>query len=138
MVIIILRCREKIVLYNGDDTLKNFVIKGDVCYSTSTTTINTIKDGFVVCENGISKGVFENLPKKCNGYELFDYSGKLVIPAMVDLHTHAVAVLSKKRQNTVIWFTLKKLTEFLPMHSKTLSQPERVFLLHSTKMQQKH
>ena len=69
--------------------MKNFVIKGDVCYSTSTTTINTIKDGFVVCENGISKGVFENLPKKYNGYELFDYSGKLVIPAMVDLHTHA-------------------------------------------------
>lgn len=69
--------------------MNNFVIRGDICYSTDKATINTIENGYAVCENGISKGVFENLPIEYSDYELFDYSDKLVLPAMSDLHTHA-------------------------------------------------
>ena len=69
--------------------MQNFVIRGDICYSTDKATINTIKDGYAVCENGISKGAFESLPKEYSDYKIFDYSGKLILPAMVDLHTHA-------------------------------------------------
>ena len=69
--------------------MKNFVIKGDICYSVNKSTINTIKNGYAVCENGFSKGVFDKLPDRFSDYEMFDYSGKLVLPAMVDLHTHA-------------------------------------------------
>ncbi len=69
--------------------MNNFILKGDICYSTDKTTIRTVKDGYAVCESGISKGVFKNLPQEYSDYEIFDYSGKLVLPSMVDLHTHA-------------------------------------------------
>ena len=37
---------------------KNFVCKGDICYSKDMKTLETCKDGYLVCENGVSAGVF--------------------------------------------------------------------------------
>lgn len=67
----------------------NFVIKGDIAYSETKDKIRTVKDGYIVCEDGKSAGVFEKLPEKYSSLELFDFGGKLVIPGMVDLHIHA-------------------------------------------------
>lgn len=67
----------------------NFVIKGDIAYSETKDKIRTVKDGYIVCEDGKSAGVFEKLPEKYSSLELLDFGGKLVIPGMVDLHIHA-------------------------------------------------
>ena len=67
----------------------NFVVKGDICYSKNKTELMTIENGYLVCENGISKGCFEVLPEKYQEFPLIDYSNKLIIPALVDLHIHA-------------------------------------------------
>ena len=69
--------------------MKNFVIKGDICYSESPDKLHTIKDGYLVCENALCKGIYTELPLEYRSLEFFDYSGKLIIPGMTDLHTHA-------------------------------------------------
>lgn len=67
----------------------DFVLKGDIAYSVDKDSIKTVKDGYLVCTEGKSRGVFDALPEEYNALELADYSGKLIIPGMVDLHIHA-------------------------------------------------
>ncbi|MEG0391321.1 MAG: amidohydrolase family protein, partial [Anaerovoracaceae bacterium] len=45
--------------------------------------------GYVVSEDGMSKGCFEKLPAEYEGLPVADYSGKLILPGMTDLHLHA-------------------------------------------------
>ena len=70
-------------------TDKNFVIKGDVCWSRTPTELNTAENAYLVCENGISAGVFRELPGKFENLPVIDCTGQLIIPGMVDLHVHA-------------------------------------------------
>ena len=67
----------------------SFVIKGDVCWSTGPQTLETMPGGFLVCANGVSAGVFPRLPQEYASLPLFDYSGRLITPGLVDLHIHA-------------------------------------------------
>lgn len=68
--------------------MKNFIIKGNICYSKSKTEIRTVS-GCVVFKDGLSCGVFDRIPNEYKGFELHDYGDCLVIPGMVDLHIHA-------------------------------------------------
>lgn len=68
--------------------MNSFVLKGNICYSVSKSEIRTVS-GYVVCENGISAGVFEKLPEKYGSLPLRDLKDNLIIPGMVDLHIHA-------------------------------------------------
>lgn len=66
-----------------------FVLKGDICYSPELTTLNTIKDGYIVVIDGKVIGVYQDLPAEYQNLSLYDYSNKLIIPGLVDLHIHA-------------------------------------------------
>ena len=66
-----------------------FIVKGDICYSKNKEEFATIEDGYLVCVNGISKGCFKTIPEEYKDLKVLDYSNKLVIPALVDLHIHA-------------------------------------------------
>lgn len=68
--------------------MRNYVLKGCIAYSEYKDKLNTL-DGYLVCEDGYCKGVFEKLPSEYETYELLDYSNKLIIPGMIDLHIHA-------------------------------------------------
>lgn len=68
--------------------MDNFILKGNICYSMSKKELKTLF-GYVVCEEGISKGVFEEIPEAYKSFKTIDYSDKLIIPGMVDLHIHA-------------------------------------------------
>jgi len=46
-------------------------------------------NGYLVCLNGLSAGVWSELPPQYQTLPRIDYSGKLIIPGLVDLHTHA-------------------------------------------------
>lgn len=67
----------------------NFVIKGDICYSSTPEKLTTISNGYVVCIEGIAQGAFETLPEQYARLPLIDHSRKLIIPGLVDLHIHA-------------------------------------------------
>lgn len=67
----------------------DFILKGDIAYSKNSKEINTMKDGYLICLNGISQGVFEKVPEQYQNLPVHDYSGKLVMPGMTDLHIHA-------------------------------------------------
>jgi guanine deaminase len=66
-----------------------FALKGDIVYSRSLKELSTTPNGYLVCEAGVSAGVFASLPDKYEGIEVLDHSGRLIIPGLADLHTHA-------------------------------------------------
>lgn len=69
--------------------MKSFVLKGDVAFCTDKRQIATHKNAYVVCKDGVCQGVFDTLPSQFKSLPLADYSGKLIVPGMTDLHVHA-------------------------------------------------
>ena len=51
--------------------------------------MQTMDDGFLVCEGGRIAGVCSALPAQYAALPLLDYTGKLILPGMTDLHVHA-------------------------------------------------
>lgn len=68
---------------------KNFVLKGNICYSLDANTIRAVEQGYLVCEDGRAAGVYEELPGQYAGYLLTDCGDQIIIPGLVDLHLHA-------------------------------------------------
>lgn len=69
--------------------MKNYVIKGNVCYSKSGNELCIVENGYVVCENGYCAGVYRKLPECYETFPNYDYTDKIIIPGLVDLHVHA-------------------------------------------------
>jgi len=69
--------------------MASFVLRGDICWSRSPKQLEALEDGYLVCEDGLCRGVFRALPERYAGLEVTDFSGKLIIPGLIDLHTHA-------------------------------------------------
>ena len=67
----------------------NFIIKGNICYSTSISELSINEDSYLVCENGLSRGAFKSLPERYSSFVVHDYTGCIVIPGLCDLHIHA-------------------------------------------------
>ncbi|MDR0629674.1 MAG: amidohydrolase family protein [Treponema sp.] len=71
---------------------RNFVLKGDICYSKTLNSLVTAENSFLVCTEGKSAGVFSqfsHIPLPYRQFPCIDYTGKLIIPGLVDLHMHA-------------------------------------------------
>lgn len=68
---------------------QNFVLKGNLCYSLDEQHLQVVEQGFLVCEDGVSAGVYETLPAEYREYPVVDYGDKLIVPGLVDLHVHA-------------------------------------------------
>jgi guanine deaminase len=66
-----------------------FVLRGDICYSKNCSSLEILAKGFLVCLEGKSAGVFERLPDEYRSLPLIDYSPRLIIPSLTDLHMHA-------------------------------------------------
>ena len=69
--------------------MKDFVLKGHVCYSKSKNELVTQENAYVVCTDVVSQGVFDTLPEEYTDLPLLDYGDLLIFPGMVDLHVHA-------------------------------------------------
>lgn len=67
----------------------NFILKGDVCFSSDSRHIATFENAFAVCEGKTCAGVFREIPEKYRSYPVHDFSGCLIVPGMTDLHIHA-------------------------------------------------
>lgn len=67
----------------------SFVIKGHICQTTDPKALDLHENAYAVCVDGISKGVFDELPEEYAALPLYDYGDVLIFPGMVDLHIHA-------------------------------------------------
>jgi guanine deaminase len=74
---------------NNSKHASNFALRGDIIYTPESKRFEVQPDGWLVCEDGNCAGVFAQLPAKYAGIEQHDYSGHVIIPGLVDLHTHA-------------------------------------------------
>lgn len=68
---------------------KSYILKGNICQSTVDRKIETFPNGYLVCEEGICKGIFSQIPEEYANLPLKDWGDKLLIPGMSDLHIHA-------------------------------------------------
>lgn len=68
---------------------KSFVLHGNVCYNTTPQEVRCVPGGYAVCVDGVSAGVFEELPERYAGLPVIECADQLVIPGMSDIHLHA-------------------------------------------------
>ena len=52
---------------------ENFVLQGDICYAPSPQQLVTLPQGYVVCQQGRSLGVYPQLPEAYQDWPLYDY-----------------------------------------------------------------
>lgn len=65
------------------------VLKGNILYSKSLGRLEVREHGYLVYDDGVVTGVYQELPKQYQSSEIEDYDDKLIIPGLVDLHVHA-------------------------------------------------
>ena len=68
---------------------RSFALKGHICHTPDAEHLVIRENAYAVCEEGICKGIFDEIPERFRGTEVIDCSGKLVLPGMTDLHIHA-------------------------------------------------
>lgn len=68
---------------------KSFVLHGNVCYNTTPQEVRCVPGGYAVCVDGLSAGVFEELPERYAALPVVECEDQLVIPGMSDIHLHA-------------------------------------------------
>ena len=67
----------------------SFIIKGNICQTKNPKVLDLYENAYIVCINGVSKGIFKTLDKEYEKLPLFDYGDSLIFPGMVDIHVHA-------------------------------------------------
>lgn len=65
------------------------VIKGNIIFTPTYDNFEIIENGYIVLSNNKIFDIFKKLPEKYKNCELIDYTDKLIIPGMNDLHCHA-------------------------------------------------
>lgn len=67
---------------------EKFVLKGNICYSHNARRLECMEQGYLVCEDGKSAGVYKELPQIYAGFPLTDYGDRMIVPGLTDLHIH--------------------------------------------------
>lgn len=65
------------------------LFKGNIIFTKTSDEFTVYKDGFILVKDGKVRGIFENLPNEYKDFDFIDYTDKLIIPGMNDLHCHA-------------------------------------------------
>lgn len=68
---------------------KDFVVKGNFITSKSKDSLKVFENSYLVCLNGVIDDIYLNLPEKFLNLDIIDYSNKIIISGLIDLHVHA-------------------------------------------------
>ena len=66
-----------------------FALKGHIIHTPTPKEFEIFENSYVVCKKDTVIGIFKDLPEQYQAIPVFDYSGKLIIPGMADIHQHA-------------------------------------------------
>lgn len=69
--------------------MNSFVLHGNIIYSKNKDEFEIVENGYLVCKDGLSAGVYSNLPGNYIDFKLIDCGNKIIIPGFTDLHVHA-------------------------------------------------
>ena len=69
--------------------MNSMILHGDICYSADQNTLITRPDSYLICVDGICEGIYDKIPEEHAQLPLHDHGKKLIIPGLIDLHTHA-------------------------------------------------
>ena len=67
----------------------SFILHGDIADSAGPDRIRCSADSFLVCEEGICRGVYDRIPDRYADLPLVEERGHLIVPGLYDLHLHA-------------------------------------------------
>lgn len=67
----------------------SFILRGHIIDSLSPVQLRTVQDGYLVCDRGVSGGVYTQLPARYRDLPVYDQKDALIIPGLTDLHLHA-------------------------------------------------
>jgi len=69
--------------------MKDVILKGAVCHTPEPGVLDARESAFVVCQDGVCRGVFDTLPESFRGLPVKDCGDCLILPGLTDLHIHA-------------------------------------------------
>ncbi len=65
------------------------IYKAHILFTSKSDHFDVFENGYIVVENGLVQGVYDQLPADYQGHDIIDFGDKLLIPAMNDMHVHA-------------------------------------------------
>lgn len=65
-----------------------FALKGTIVH-TPTPKQFQVTEGYLVQKDGVVEGIYSKLPERLSRISVLDYSGRVIVPGMGDLHLHA-------------------------------------------------
>ncbi len=69
--------------------MNRFAWKGHICHTNEKREIEIYKNSYVLCEDGLCKGIAKELPEEWKNADVTDFGDKFIIPGLMDLHIHA-------------------------------------------------
>lgn len=69
--------------------MNDFILKGTICYSIGPRKLAVYENSYAICVDGVSRGVFGEIPPEYAHLPVQDHGEALIVPGMVDLHIHA-------------------------------------------------
>lgn len=66
-----------------------FVWKGQIYHTDENRKIRFFENSYLLCEDGICRGIFRELPEDWKDEKITDFGDKIIIPGLYDLHIHA-------------------------------------------------
>jgi guanine deaminase len=65
------------------------ILKGNIVFTETPKEFKVFENNYIVIEDGKTKGIFDELPSEYSNINIIDYTDKIIIPGMNDLHCHA-------------------------------------------------
>ncbi|GAA0238686.1 amidohydrolase family protein [Metaclostridioides mangenotii] len=65
------------------------ILKGNIVFTETPKEFKVFENNYIVIEDGKTKGIFDELPSEYSNINVIDYTDKIIIPGMNDLHCHA-------------------------------------------------
>lgn len=67
---------------------KSFILKGNFIYCNDKKELVICENSYGICVDGVSEGIYKEIPEKFQNLEIIDYGNCLILPGLVDLHVH--------------------------------------------------